>query len=167
MTESENNKQAGKAVDINQIDLEKMREKTAENPGLLPYAHTSGSAVIRPEDMNKTLARSLSAMDQQTEMQMDQIMAQMKLLADQAKKIQDRKIVSERVYQAEMRFEPLINHIYCLYQKDGKDILSLITPGEWGRSQKDRMIFVAKMRLLADHTWDILEMAAPEESIPV
>ena len=167
MTESEKNNQAGKAVDINQIDLERMREKTAVNPGLLPYAHTSGSAVVRPEDMNKTLARSISAMDQQTEMQMDQIMAQMKLLADQAKAIQDRKIISERVYQAEIRFEPLINHIYCLYQKDGRDILSLIAPGEWGRSQKNKLVFVARMRLLADHTWDILELAAPEEAIPV
>jgi hypothetical protein len=54
-----------------------------------------------------------------------------------------------------------------LYQKDGKDLLSLISPGEWGRSQKDKLIFVARMRLLADHTWDILEMAQPEESIPV
>ena len=38
---------------------------------------------------------------------------------------------------------------------------------EWGRSQKDKMIFIARMRLLADHTWDILELAQPEESIPV
>jgi len=167
MTESENKRQAGREIDINNIDLDRMREKTAENPGLLPYAHTSGSAVIRPEDMNKTLARSISAMDQQTEMQMDQIMAQMKLLADQAKAIQDRKIISERVYQSDMRFEPLINHIYCLYQKDGRDMLSLIAPSEWGRSQKNKLLFVAKMRLLADHTWDIIEIAAPEESIPV
>jgi len=167
MTEVENNREAGKAVDINQIDLERMREKTAENPGLLPYAHTSGSAIVRPEDMNKTLARSVSAMDQQTEMQMDQIMAQMKLLADQAKAIQDRKIVSERVYQADIRFEPLISHIYFLYQREKKDMLSLVAPNEWGRTQRSNIEFVAKIKLLADHTWDVLELAKPSETIPV
>ena len=31
-------------------------EKVAQNPGLLPYAHTAGSAVIKPEDMGKSKA---------------------------------------------------------------------------------------------------------------
>lgn len=152
----------GKAIDPDQIDLERMREKTTETPGLLPYAHTSGSAVVRPEDMNKTLARSLSAMDQQTDMQMDQIMAQMKLLAGQARAIQDRKMVSERIYRADIRFEPLIGHVYYLYQKNGRDLVSLVAPGEWGRAAGQDLAFVAKMRLLADHTWEILEVAGAD-----
>lgn len=157
----------GKEVDVDRIDLARMREKTAENPGLMPYAHTTGSAVIRPEDMNKTLARSLNAMEQQTEMQMQQIVAQMQLLADQAKAIQNRKVVSERVYQAEMRFEPIIARIYYLYQRDGKDTLSLVAPGEWGRSKKNQIVYVAKIQLLADHTWEILHVASETESILV
>jgi len=168
MTGAENSRnKETKPVDISRIDLERMREKTTENPGLLPYAHTSGSAVIRPEDMNKTLARSMAAMDQQTDMQMDQILVQMKLLADQAKAIQDRKLVSEKVYRAEMRFEPLISHIYYLYSKEGKDMLSLIAPTEWGRTQKSKMSFIAKLKLLADHTWDVLELAPEDQTIPV
>lgn len=156
---SESTNSPGKAIDLDQIDLEKLREKSAENPGLLPYAHTSGSAVIRPEDMNKTLARSLGAMEQQTEMQMQQIVAQMKLLADQAEAIQKRKIVSERIYSADMRFEPLIGRTYYLYQREGKDMLSLIAPHEWGRSQKGRLLYVATILLLADHTWDVKDLA--------
>lgn len=152
-------KSRGKEVDVDRIDLDRMREKTAENPGLLPYAHTSGSAVIRPEDMNRTVARSLSAMDQQTDMQMDQIMAQMKLLADQAKAIQDRKVISERIYRAEMRFEPLIGHTYHLYQRSGSDLVSLVAPHEWGRSARKNVEWIASMRLLADHTWEILELS--------
>lgn len=157
----------GKAIDPDQIDLERMREKTTETPGLLPYAHTSGSAVVRPEDMNKTLARSLSAMDQQTDMQMDQIMAQMKLLADQARAIQDRKMVSERIYRADIRFEPLIGHVYYLYQKNGRDMVSLVAPGEWGRAAGQNLTFVARMRLLADHTWEILEVAGSDDDFPL
>ena len=151
-------KTKGREIDVDKIDLERMREKTAENPGLLPYAHTSGSAVVRPEDMNRTVARSLSAMDQQTEMQMDQIMSQMKLLADQARAIQNRKLISERIYRADMRFEPLIGHIYYLYQKNGSDLVSLVAPLEWGRSARKNLIWIASLRLLADHTWEVLDL---------
>lgn len=95
-------------------------------------------------------------MHSQTEMQMAQIYDQMRLLADQAKKIQSRIEVSERIYQASIAFEPLINHRYFLYQKaDGGDFMSLIAPEEWGRN-KDWAAFVAEVKLLADHTWEIL-----------
>ena len=30
-------------------------DKVAENPGLLPYAHTAGGAVIKPDDMGLSL----------------------------------------------------------------------------------------------------------------
>jgi len=150
----------GRAIDIDKIDLDLMREKTTEHPGLLPYAHTVGGAVIKPEDMGKTMARSLQAMDQQTGMQMNQIYQQMQLLADQAKIIQKRKEISEQIYMADLRFDPLIGHIYYFYRKEDKYMLSLIGPNEWGRSQKYEA-FLAKVRLLADHTWDILEEGEP------
>jgi hypothetical protein len=43
-----------------------------------------------------------------------------------------------------------------LYQKeDGTDFMSMIAPEEWGR-KKDWAQFVAEVKLLADHTWEIL-----------
>lgn len=149
--------QHGKAVDVSQIDLEKMKDKTAETPGLLPYAHTAGSALVKPEDMGKAKGRAVSAMQQQTEMQMSQLYKQMELLAEQAKAIKQRVEVSERIYRAKMSFEPLIGHVYYLYRKtDEADILSLIAPEEWGRS-KPFQAFVAAVKLLADHTWEVLQ----------
>ncbi|SNS45804.1 Protein of unknown function [Belliella buryatensis] len=143
-------------IDVDQIDLERMKEMTTENPGLLPYAHTSGGAIIKPEDKGKITGRAVAAMHSQTDMQMSQIYQQMQLLADQAKKIQKRVEVSERIYNASISFEPLINHIYYLYQKeDGTDFLSMIAPDEWGR-KKGFASFVAEIKLLADHTWDVI-----------
>lgn len=142
-------------IDIDRIDLEKMKEKTTDQPGLLPYAHQSGSAIIKPEDKGKITGRAVAAMHSQTDMQMAQIYQQMSLLAEQAKLIQKRVEVSERIYQSSMSFEPLINHVYYLYEKeDGTDFLSMVAPEEWGRSKK--FIFVAEIKLLADHTWEIL-----------
>ncbi|RIW15584.1 DUF2452 domain-containing protein [Algoriphagus lacus] len=146
----------GKKINVDLIDLERMKEKTTENPGILPYAHHSGSAIIKPEDKGKITGRAVAAMHSQTDMQMAQIYDQMRLLAEQAKKIQSRIEVSERIYQASIAFEPLINHRYFLYQKsDGTDFMSMIAPEEWGR-KKDWATFVAEVKLLADHTWEIL-----------
>ncbi|MEN9978324.1 MAG: hypothetical protein RLZZ569_949, partial [Bacteroidota bacterium] len=97
---------------VNPID----KDKITENPSTLPYAHHSGSALIKPEDQGKLKGRALSAMEQQTDIQLHQIYEQMQLLAEQAKKLQSRKSISERIYLAEMRFEPLINHVYFLYE---------------------------------------------------
>lgn len=142
-------------IDISRIDLDKMKEMTTDTPGLLPYAHSSGGALIKPEDKGKIVGRALAAMESQTDMQMSQIYQQMQLLADQAKSIQNRVEISQRIYEATISFEPLINHIYYLYHKDsGEDVLSLIAPEEWGRKNKPK--FIAEVKLLADHTWDIL-----------
>ena len=130
-------------------------DKVAENPGLLPYAHTAGGAVIKPDDMGKIKGRSVLAMRQQTDRQMNQLYEQMEVLARQAKLIAERKEISERIYEAAMGFEPIISETYYLYEKEsGQDLLSLVAPEEWGRSFKNSR-FLAKVTLLADHTWDV------------
>ena len=102
-------------------------DKVAENPGLLPYAHTAGGAVIKPDDMGKVKGRSVLAMRQQTDRQMNQLYEQMEVLARQAKLLADRKEISERIYDAAMGFEPIISETYYLYEKeDGSDLMSLV-----------------------------------------
>jgi hypothetical protein len=137
---------------INPIDPDRITEK----PHALEYPHHAGSALVKPEDQGKIMGRAMSAMEHQTDMQLNQIYEQMQLLAEQAKKLNDRKAISEFIYMAEMRFEPLINHIYHLYTKEnGAYLISLIGPNQWGA--KNTFNYVATVRLLADHTWDIIE----------
>lgn len=138
---------------INPIDPDKI----TENPHSLEYAHHAGSALIKPEDQGKIKGRALSAMEYQTDMQLNQIYEQMQLLAEQAKKLSDRKKISELIYTAEMRFEPLINHTYYLYKKEnGIHLLSLVAPGQWGKSGS-ALIYLATIKLLADHTWEVID----------
>lgn len=138
---------------INPIDPDKI----ALNPHSLEYGHHSGSALIKPEDQGKIKSRALNAMEHQTDMQLGQIYEQMQLLAEQAKKLQERKQISEFIYMAEIRFEPFINHIYHLYRREqGSFLLSMVGPSQWGKSGK-HLLFIATVKLLADHTWDILE----------
>lgn len=132
-------------------------DKVSENPHNLPYAHHVGSAVIKPEDKGKIKGRALAAMAQQTEQQLGQIYEQMQLLAKQANEIKSRVEVSQKVYEAEMQFDPLMNEVYHLYlRKSGKHILTMVSPDEWGRSMPYEA-FVASVRLMADHTWEVIE----------
>jgi len=131
-------------------------DKVAENPHLLPYSHTVGGAVIKPIDKGRMKGLAVSAMYEQTDMQLDQIKEQINLLAQQAKAIQNRVEISEKIYRCQMNFKPLIGHIYHLYERDsGEEVLSMVAPSEWGRT--NTLNFVATVKLLADHTWEILE----------
>jgi len=149
-----NKKQESSADDafVNPID----KDKIAENPGLLPYAHTAGGAVIRPEDKGQIRGNAMTAMYDQTDRQMEQLRQQMDTLVRQAKSLQSRMSVSEMIYQSDVHFQPVIHHIYHLYQRkaDGRHVLSMVAPHEWGRKQPFEHL--ATVRLLGDHTWEVL-----------
>lgn len=147
----------GKKIDVDKIDLDELKEKTTENPGLISFPHSVGSAMIKPEDKGKVMGRAMTAMKEQTETQLQQLYDQMQVLAKQANNIKNRVHVSEQIYLSQMNFEPIIGQTYFLYEKS-KDInvLSMISPDEWG-SRSPYQNFVAKVKLLADHTWEVLE----------
>lgn len=141
-----------KEIFINPID----KDKVAENPGFLPYAHTVGGVEIKPIDKGRVKGKAVAAMYEQTETQLEQIREQIRLLARQAQGIYQRVEVSEKIYQADMNFEPLMGHTYHLYQRaDEKYLLSLVGPKEWGTTCP--YTFVATVRMLSDHTWEIQE----------
>lgn len=143
-------------IEVDNIDLHRLKEKTAENPGLLPYAHSVGGITVKPEDTGKIKGRAIAAMEQQTDRQMTQLYEQMETLAKQAKELQRRVEISNQIYNAQMGFEPLIGHTYYLYlKKDGTHTLSMVKPEEWGKSLPFQR-FEAEVTLLADHTWDVI-----------
>ena len=151
-------KESKKAPIINPID----EDKVTENPHSLPYAHTVGGVEIKPIDKGKVKGRAVKAMYKQTDMQLGQIKQQIELLAQQAQKIQNRIMISEQVYNAEMNFEPLIGFTYHLYERsNGNYVLSMVAPEEWGANPP--YTFVATVELLSDHTWDVLEMGNKDE----
>ena len=133
---------------INPID----KTKIAENPGLLPYAHTAGGAVIRPEDMGREKGNSITAMYEQTDRQMHQLKEQMETLVAQAKSLQRRKEISEIIYKSAMGFRPVMGHIYHLYEKkDGSHTISLVAPEEWGSRQPYILLYLCQSPVTTQH----------------
>ncbi|MEM7370683.1 MAG: DUF2452 domain-containing protein [Bacteroidota bacterium] len=131
------------------------KDKITDIPSLLPYPHTIGSALVTPVDKGKVKGKAVLAMEEQTHIQMDQIKEQIELLAKQARALQDRVDISYKIYQADIGFEPAIGQIYHLYERtDDQWVLSLVAPSEWGRRIPFQS-FLATVRLLADHTWEL------------
>lgn len=57
------------------------------------------------------------------------------------------------IYDAKLTFTPVIGQRYFLYDDDGKHLVSMVGPKEWGRKGIPFKSFVAEVKLLADHTW--------------
>ncbi len=120
---------------------------------VMPYSASVSGAVIKPNEEGIIRHKALSAMEEQTNMQLQQIRKQIELLALQAQEIQMRKELSMIIYNAKLSFSPVIGTTYYLYEKqDGNHFVSMISPKEWGGSGPYKNL-VAAVKLLADHTW--------------
>jgi len=121
---------------------------------VIPYATSVTGAVIKATEEGVIRHKALTAMEEQTNMQLEQIRKQIELLAIQAQEIQMRKELSMIIYSAKLSFVPVIGHTYFLYEKkDSSHTLSLISPKEYGSKAGPYKGFLAPVKLLADHTW--------------
>lgn len=120
---------------------------------VLPYASSAGSVVVRPTEEGAIKHTALRAMEEQTNMQLDQIREQIELLARQAQNLRKRRELSMLIYEARLGFQPVIGQTYYLYEKrDGTHTLSLVSPLEWGGTMPYNQ-FLSAVKLMADHTW--------------
>ena len=120
---------------------------------VLPYAASVSGAVVKATEEGAIRHKALTAMEEQTNMQLEQIRKQIELLALQAQEIHKRKELSILIYNAKLSFKPEIGQVYYLYEKsDNTHTISLVSPKEWGAGMPYKK-FVAAVQLLADHTW--------------
>jgi hypothetical protein len=62
------------------------------------------------------------------------------------------------VYEAEIRFEPIVGGIYHLYEMRGRRALSMISPHQWSSRH------LATVRLNVDRQWLIVEIGKGVDS---
>ncbi|OYU97714.1 MAG: hypothetical protein CFE21_05340 [Bacteroidetes bacterium B1(2017)] len=125
---------------------------------LSPIALSIGSPIIRPEDKGKIRANAVEAMHHYANQEMALLKKQADLIMEQVRDIESRLKVSEKIYESDMRFTPVIGQVYHLYEKEDHFKLSIIGPTEWG-SSKGMGAYVASVKLLGDHSWDVLKKA--------
>ena len=156
---SEKKHRKGEEINVDEIDLERIKTLVSDSPGTSEYAVEKGGVAFAPTQEGAIKSRAFKVMDEQISMQMDNILEQIQVLKRQAEALKDRRQISEMIYRAKMNFEPLVGDIYYLYQCPKGKILSILSPEEFGEKkliEKDYS-FYAKARLLADCTWEVLE----------
>lgn len=124
---------------------------------LSPIPLSISSPVIKPEDRNKIRANAVEAMHHYAQQEITILRKQAELIMQQVRDIEDRLQISEHIYESDMRFNPVVGQVYHLYEKDDHYTLSLVGPLEWGRKGMPFKRFVASVKLLGDHSWDVLK----------
>lgn len=134
-------------------------EESYSGPASLsPIPLSISSPVIRPEDKNKIKANAVEAMHHYANQEIAMLKKQADLIMSQVREIEARLKISEHIYESNLKFTPIVNQVYHLYEKDNYYNLSLIGPTEWGRS-KTVGKYVASVKLLGDHSWDVINKA--------
>jgi len=154
-----NESKKAKPIDVSKIDLERMKDLTSETKSSDHYAIERGSVAFAPTKEGAIKSRAFKVMDEQIDMQMSNIMEQIEVLAKQAENLKVRRLVSEDIYRAKMSFEPLVGDTYYLYIDKKGHVLSMLSPEDFGEKKllENAMTFLAKVKLLADCTWEVLE----------
>lgn len=133
-------------------------ESYSGEASLSPIPLSIGSPVIKPEDRNQIKANAVEAMHHYANQEISMLKKQADLIMQQVREIEQRLKISEHIYTSDIRFVPVVNQVYHLYEKDDHYSLSLVGPEEWGRSKTTRK-YVASVKLLGDHSWDIVRKA--------
>lgn len=119
------------------------------NPHSLPYASNLGAPIIKPNlSLGGWKVGSVHRANKHYEERFEDLKKEFKKLSNDVK-------WNEIVFNAEMKFKPVIGKEYYLYKKiEKKYFLSLFAPNEcsWGES------YVGTFRLNYDNRWDIIDL---------
>ena len=108
-----------------------------------PYPTTVGGQKFEPIKVDKSDSRKA---DNYFESKLNE-------LKDTYEKLVEEYNWTKLVYEAEYSFQPIVGHIYHLYEKKDKNLwLSLISPQEWG-SVKQEKAYVASFKLDTIGKW--------------
>ncbi len=121
-----------------------------------PIPLSVSSPKIEAVDKRLIKATAFETMHLQANQQIEMLKQQAQLLIDQAKKIEERVLISKKIYEADINFEPVVGTTYHVYEHKGKTVLSLIAPHEWGLKRAYEH-YVCSATLLADKSWDLLK----------
>lgn len=124
----------------------KKPDRVADNPMTTPYGTDVAAPAFTVPDVQgfkKEQAAEASHRFHQRYEELEQAMTE---LMNQAQ-------YNDRLLNADMAFKPIIGSVYYLYNKDGKDFISMVSPKEFGESYMQSKTFIGAYKILADNAW--------------
>jgi len=122
-------------------ELQLLKDKSTDTPGLLPYPHHIGSAPIKPESTSSFVNRGVNKVNHEFKNRFERLRKEYESLLEEYD-------WNKVIYESDLRFEPVVGEIYHLYQTDGKKFISLIGPDEWNKE------YLGSFKLNSDLKWE-------------
>ena len=104
--------------------MDNLKDKTTDIPGLLPYPHHVGSALINPDATSSFVNRAVTKVNHEFEERYSKLKNEYDSLIEEWK-------WNKIIWESDIKFEPVIGQVYHLYQKDEKKFISIVAPDEW------------------------------------
>lgn len=127
--------------------MKKKPDNVVDSPLTMPYGTNVGAPAFQVPDVagyKKELAAEASHRFHQRYNEIEQ---EFKELVDQAQ-------YNDRILNAYLSFKPNIGEIYHLYEQEGSDFVSMLSPQDWGESYMKNKSFVGSFKLKADNVWE-------------
>ena len=118
--------------------------ETKASRAFMPYPVSTLSPPIIPNDLTSFKTRGISEVERDLQQKLTEI-------REQYLKAIDHYNWNKVVYEAEIRFEPVVGGIYHLYQMRSGRALSMVSPEQWPHRH------LATVRLNYDRQWLIVE----------
>jgi hypothetical protein len=123
-------------------DIPELEEKPSR--AFMPYPVSTLSPPIVPNDLTSFKTRGISEVERDLQQKLTEI-------REQYLKTIDHFNWNKLVYEAEIRFEPIVGGVYHLYEMRQGRALSMIAPDQWPHKH------LATVRLNVDRQWLIVE----------
>ncbi len=111
---------------------------------LLPYAAQASGPVIKIPNIDSFKQKGVEKVSKQLQTELEELQSKIK---DFVKSASD----TQKVYTAKFKFEPLVGETYFLYEGEGEDYLSLISPDQWEKK------FLGAFRLSSEYKWERID----------
>lgn len=133
------------------IDDKIAAPETRPSRAFMPYPVSTLSPPIVPNDLTSFKSRGISEVERDLQQKLTEI-------REQYLKAIDHFNWNKLVYEAEIRFEPIVGGTYHLYEMRNGRALSMISPDQWPHRH------LATVRLNVDRQWLVVETGRDTDS---
>lgn len=120
--------------------------RVADNKMTMPYGDSVSAPSITLPDVQGYKKGQAAEASHRFHQRYEELETAMQELMTQAQ-------YNDRLLNANIAFRPSIGQVYYLYNRDGEDFISMVSPEEWGESYMQTKQFVGAYKKLADNVW--------------
>ena len=124
----------------------KKPDRVANNPMATPYGTDVAAPAFTVPDIQGYKKAQAAEASHRFHQRYEELEQAMQELMTQAQ-------YNDRLLNAKIGFKPLIGQVYYLYEQNGEDFISMISPEQWGSDYMKTKLFLGSYKILADNVW--------------